>query len=67
MTTTGERPYYEELSRLYQDVLGRPIDHSGYFTYATMLERNEKTLVEIERILRASDEYRNRKKGLPDC
>jgi len=57
----AERPYFEELSRLYLDVLGRPIDHSGYFTYATMLERDEKSLAEIEQILRASDEYRNRR------
>jgi hypothetical protein len=56
----GDRPYYDELNRLYQAVLGRAIDHSGYFSYATMLERGEKSLAEIEQILRDSDEYRNR-------
>ena len=55
------RPFYDELNTLYQTLLGRPIDHSGYFTYATLLERGEKTLEDVERLLRNSPEYKNRK------
>ena len=57
------RPFYEELNALYQSLLGRPIDHSGYFTYATLLERGEETLEDVERILRAAPEYKNREAG----
>ncbi len=50
--------YREELDRLYQDVLLRPVDPSGYRTYSRLLESGEKTLAGIEAILRDSDEYR---------
>ncbi len=54
------RPFYTELDALYRRLLGRSIDHSGYFTYATLLERGEKTLEDVERILCNSSEYKNR-------
>ncbi len=56
----GIRPYYHELNRLYRELLGRDIDHSGYFTYAGLLESGEMALVDIERILKESEEYRHK-------
>ena len=56
------RPYRDELDRLYRRLLGRRLDHSGYFTYAGLLEAGAKTLADIERILKRSDEYKNRRR-----
>jgi hypothetical protein len=52
------RPFRDELDALYRSVLGRPVDHSGYFTYASLLETGTATLEDIERILRDSSEGR---------
>lgn len=57
------RPFYDDLNKLYQTVLGRPIDHSGYFAYASLLERGEKTLEDVERILRNSQEHKDHEAG----
>jgi len=54
------RPFRDALDALYRSVLGRPVDHSGYFTYATLLERGETTLADVERILRESPEGKAR-------
>ncbi len=59
------RPFYAELDALYRRLLGRSIDHSGYFTYATLLERGETTLDDVERILRDSPEHRERRTREP--
>ncbi|GJL80408.1 MAG: hypothetical protein DHS20C01_00420 [marine bacterium B5-7] len=54
------KPFYEELDLLYLKILKRNIDHSGYFTYATVLERGQKSLKDVEAILKASPEHINR-------
>lgn len=54
------RPYRDELEHLYRELFGRALDHSGYFTYATRLESGDMTLEEVERILKGSDEFKNR-------
>ena len=59
------RTWYEELNDLYQKILNRKIDYSGYFTYATLLERGECTLEDIAKILQRSDEYRQKQEKKP--
>ena len=56
----GVRPFFTELDSLYRRLLGRSIDHSGYFTYATLMERGEMTLDDIEGSIRQSPEYAER-------
>jgi hypothetical protein len=55
---------FDDLSRLflneiYQDVLNRPIDESGYMTYSSALANGFMTLAEIRHAVAYSPEARN--------
>ncbi len=53
------KPFYDELNALYESLLKRSIDYSGYFTYASLLENGKHDIKEIEYILKRSDEYQS--------
>ena len=50
------RPFYNELSKLYLEVLERPIDESGYETYSNLLDSGN-TLSDISSVLYDSEEF----------
>jgi hypothetical protein len=54
-------PHFTELNRLYVEILGRTIDRSGYLAYSQVMLRDGIAIERVADILRASDEYRNRR------
>jgi hypothetical protein len=51
------QPFFRELDDLYRRILVRPIDPSGYATYAALLASGEKSLEDVALILRDSEEF----------
>ncbi|WP_448562418.1 DUF4214 domain-containing protein [Trichothermofontia sp.] len=50
--------YYDDLNRIYRDVLGRDIDRRGYRAYSEQLARGKMTLSEVRREVASSEEAR---------
>jgi len=50
--------YYDDLNRIYRDVLGRDIDRRGYRAYSEQLARRRMTLAEVRREVASSEEAR---------
>lgn len=50
--------YYDDLNRIYRDVLGRDIDRRGYRAYSEQLSRGRMTLSDVRREVASSEEAR---------
>lgn len=50
--------YYDDLNRIYRDILGRDIDRRGYRVYSEQLARGRMTLSQVRRDVASSEEAR---------
>ncbi|HKY05566.1 MAG TPA: phycobilisome rod-core linker polypeptide [Blastocatellia bacterium] len=50
----------EAIKQVYRRVLEREVDNSGLISWAGLLDRGEKTLREVIRLIGKSEEYRSR-------
>jgi hypothetical protein len=50
---------YKEINSLYQQILHRDVDPSGYETYTSLLRSGKLSIADIAQILRESDEFRS--------
>lgn len=56
--TNNRIDYYDDLNRIYRDVLGRDIDRRGYRAYSEQLSRGRMTLSDVRREVASSEEAR---------